>query len=248
MIFIQPNNPNTSAAFVKPRSATAEADPVTASDLETPTSPLAEKETADTFTFTKKPQETETDNIISPQREEENSDSVTSRKKPEKSKASALERRKRMKALEAAENKEAKQEQADAEEIHKAKVSSAWKSIIPVIGIFPLLGAVFSSPQQLAKDRGDVKFKDRDIDEATEQEKKLKASKIKASLLTQIPQWIGTVIGLVGMVSLLKNKTQDFKLGVANFLPYLCYIPAIAVPLGYKFGEKPDDPNFNKGL
>ncbi|MCX5921231.1 MAG: hypothetical protein NTW61_07940 [Candidatus Melainabacteria bacterium] len=256
MIFIQPNNPNASAAFVKPRSTTAEADSVTAADLETPASPLEEKETADTFTLTKKPQETETDNTISPQREEKTADNVTDNKKavktdsPHSSKKTKEHKKALAKALKDAE----KQERLDNQEIHDAKIKTAWWTCFPVIG--PLLGVLpnlFSSPEANASKRLDVTIKDRPEDEAIEHEKKIKGAKLKAAFLVSIPHIIGDVLFVLATINSIKNPekyvenlTKNMPLEMAKF--WGATVVTLAMALGYQFFEKTDDPNFNKGL
>ena len=177
-------------------------------------------------------------------------------KKPEKSKASALERRKRIKALEATEKQQAKQEQADAEEIHKAKVSASWWASVPLL-IGPIIGLVsnvFVSPESEAKKRTDVRLQNRDETEALEQEQKIKGAKLKAAFVTAVPQLLGFATSWAIGLSLPKPDLSDEKAifsAAKNPLRYLGIAigtMCILVPLGYKFFEKPDDPNFNKGL
>ena len=157
----------------------------------------------------------------------------------------------------------------DATELHEVKVSTALMTAIPVLG--PIIGSIstfLSNPETLAEKRLDVKTGERSVEEGIDQEAKVKKAKLKALLVTSIPQVasLGVIIAHQLVVeNLLKEanvKLSDAK-AVTDFLAksidprvqrshallglgIVLGASSFLAPIGYLFLEKPEDANFNK--
>ena len=159
----------------------------------------------------------------------------------------------------------------DNEEIHKAKVVTSWWSSIPLAGpAIGLFSNIFINPEKNAENRADVKAEYRTKAEGIEQEQKVKDAKLKAALVTAVPQLVGAGIILLdgGIRDFMIERIKDnqitfldklstpfwgiFSLAIHNRLAFLASILAgtscILAPLGYTLFEKPDKENFNKRL
>lgn len=143
-------------------------------------------------------------------------------------------------------------QQLDKEEIHAAKVkASVWASIPyigPFIGIF---SNVFVSPESNVANRTDVRLNGRDEDDALKQEKRIKAARIKAALVTAVPQVVGfTLTTIAGFLAKhaeenATGSTLGNKIGLAGLIAgTACGLTT----LGYWLGEKPASKDFNKTL
>lgn len=244
MIFIQPNV-TAHTAMASPRQKAQpewlEGDDISEkgkpknNSLEAVLTATTEKDTGDTVTFSGKPKV-------------EGNETVQERlsQKEQKQTLAKIERQQQL------------QEGLDNEEIHKAKVSASWWASIPYLGILVgPLSNLFVSPEAEAKKRADVRYKDRDIDEAIEQEKKIKGAKLKAAFVTIAPQAIGlataVILGFVMKNPAPSKQITSVKEAFSHFnplslLPTLIGTTCIVAPLGYQFGEKPEDPEFNQKL
>ena len=233
MIFIQ-SNVNAHTAVVNPRKK-AQAEWLEGDDISEKGNPkntsleavltaTTEKDTGDTLTFSGKPK-TDDDDI-----------------------EETLSPKERKQALVKMEHQQRMQEGLDNEEIHKAKVSASWWASVPML-IGPIIGLVsnvFTSPEAEARKRSDVRYQDRDMDEAVEQERKIKGSKLKAALVTSVPQIVGAA--LYGGASLLLEKSNVKRVSTLAWSAVAIGTACILAPLGYQFGEKPEDPKFNQKL
>jgi hypothetical protein len=143
-------------------------------------------------------------------------------------------------------------QQLDKEEIHAAKVkASVWASIPyigPFIGIF---SNVFVSPESNVANRTDVRLNGRDEDDALKQEKRIKAARIKAALVTAVPQVVGftltTIAGFLGKRAVENNKSGSLA-GAMMLAGSIIGTTCGLTTLGYWLGEKPASKDFNKTL
>jgi hypothetical protein len=157
----------------------------------------------------------------------------------------------------------------EATEVHEAKVSTALMTAIPVLGpIIAGISTFLSNPETLAEKRLDVKTGERSVEEGIDQEAKVKKAKLKALLVTSIPQVasLGIIIAhqlvVENLLKEAKVKLSDAK-AVTDFLAkaidsrvqrshallglgILLGASSFLAPLGYLFLEKPEDANFNK--
>jgi len=157
----------------------------------------------------------------------------------------------------------------EATEVHETKVSTALMTAIPVLGpIIASISTFLSNPETLAEKRLDVKTGERSVEESIDQEAKVKKAKIKALLVTSVPQVasLGVIIAhqlvVENLLKEAKVKLSDAK-AVTDFLAkaidprvqrshallglgILLGASSFLAPIGYLFLEKPEDAHFNK--
>jgi len=143
-------------------------------------------------------------------------------------------------------------QQLDKEEIHAAKVKASFWGSIPYIGPFiGIFSNVFVSPESNVANRTDVRLNGRDEDDALKQEKRIKAAKIKAALVTAVPQVIGFTLTTIGgfMTKHAEENKKSTSLAKALMLAGTIIGTTCGLTtLGYWLGEKPASKDFNKTL